>query len=114
MRVSSNFFTVLAAQPILGRTHSREEERAGVTPSVVISHGLWNRRYGADPEVIGRVVELDGETVHPDLTRHGLIPYDRAATTRDSTRSFTHTPPVSLRVEERAANRRRHVCAGML
>ena len=63
MRVSSNFFSVLAAQPVLGRAPTRDEESAGVTPSVVISHGLWNRRYGADPGVIGRLVELDG-TMH--------------------------------------------------
>ena len=72
MRVSSNFFTVLAAQPVLGRSPTRDEERAGVTPSAIISHGLWNRRYGADPGVIGRLVELDG-TMHQIV---GVAPPD--------------------------------------
>ena len=64
MRISGDFFSVLAAQPVLGRAPTREEERFGVTPTAVISHGLWSGRYGADPDVIGRLVELDGRMHH--------------------------------------------------
>jgi putative ABC transport system permease protein len=58
-RASWNYFGVLGIVPQLGRTFTREEERAG-HPVAVISHGLWQRRFGADSAVIGTDVLLDG------------------------------------------------------
>ena len=58
-KVSASFFEVLGAQPARGRTFTPEAVAAG--PEVVLSHGLWRRRFGADPAVVGRAVVLDGE-----------------------------------------------------
>jgi len=57
--VSGNYFDVLKVGPSLGRTFSPEEDdRPGSTPAAVISHGLWQRRFGADPNVVGRTFRL--------------------------------------------------------
>ena len=58
--VSSDLFPVLGVEPLLGRTFFPEEDRPGAAPAVVLSHGLWQRRYGSDPEILGRQIPLDG------------------------------------------------------
>jgi predicted permease len=57
-RVSANFFTILGVEPILGRVFSAEEEKRGESV-VVLSYGLWRRRFGASPQVLGADVILD-------------------------------------------------------
>jgi predicted permease len=58
--VSANYFEVLGVRPTLGSVFlSVEEEKAGRTPSVIISYGLWQRRYGADRSVIGRPIQIN-------------------------------------------------------
>jgi putative ABC transport system permease protein len=52
-RVTADFFPVLRAAPLLGRTFDRAEEVQGRAPVAVISHGLWRRRFGGTPDVIG-------------------------------------------------------------
>jgi putative ABC transport system permease protein len=61
VRVTASFFDVLGVRPALGRTFSREEEQPGRDRVVVLSHGLWTRRYGADPSVVGRPIRMDGQ-----------------------------------------------------
>jgi putative ABC transport system permease protein len=61
MRVSPDFHRVLDVQPALGRSFAPEEEVEGRHQVVIISDGLWQRRFGGDPGVVGRVVLLDGE-----------------------------------------------------
>jgi putative ABC transport system permease protein len=61
VRATAGFFQVLGATPVLGRFYSGEEDRPGGAAVVVLSEGLWRRRYGSDPAVIGRVVTLDGQ-----------------------------------------------------
>ena len=57
--VSGNYFDVLKVSPALGRTFSPDEDdRPGSTPAAVISHGLWQRRFGADPNVVGKTFRL--------------------------------------------------------
>jgi putative ABC transport system permease protein len=58
---SSQFFTLFGVSPILGRAFGREDAKPGNAGVVVLSHGLWLRRYGADRNVIGRDLILDGE-----------------------------------------------------
>jgi len=60
-RVTPNFFTVLGAPALIGRTFRSERTLARVGPEVVLSHGLWQRRYGGDPGVVGRSITLDGK-----------------------------------------------------
>src|SRR5262245_23908837 len=58
--VSASFFQLLGAHPALGRAFLPEEEQAGHAPVVIIGHGLWRRRFGAEPSVLGREITLDG------------------------------------------------------
>jgi putative ABC transport system permease protein len=60
-RVSPQFFDVLGATPVIGRAFLPGEEQPGRDRSVVIGDGLWKRRFGADPGVVGRQILLDGE-----------------------------------------------------
>jgi putative ABC transport system permease protein len=60
LRVTASFFSVLGVQPMLGRTFRREEEDAGRDRVVVLSHGLWTRRYRADPALVGNTIQIDG------------------------------------------------------
>lgn len=60
-RVSANFFTLAGVQPALGRSFLAEEDQPGRDRVVVISHGLWTRRFGADPGILNRTILLDGE-----------------------------------------------------
>ena len=59
--VTSNFLSLLSAGPQLGRFFLPHDEGQGAAPVVVISHELWQRRYGADPRIIGQPVRLSGE-----------------------------------------------------
>ena len=58
-RISSEFFPVVGMQPILGRNFRPEEDQAGAAPVVVIGAGLWKRKYGSSPDVIGKTMTLD-------------------------------------------------------
>jgi predicted permease len=62
MQVSAGFFKVLGYQPLLGRDFEKDDELQGRTDVVVLSHGLWVRRFGADASAIGRTVRLSGKS----------------------------------------------------
>jgi putative ABC transport system permease protein len=68
--VSGNFFDVLGARAALGRTLTADDDRRGSPPTLVLSHGLWQRRFGGDPHVVGRSVVLRGRT----FTIVGVMP----------------------------------------
>ncbi|MGA9770126.1 MAG: ABC transporter permease [Blastocatellia bacterium] len=57
---SNDFFPVLKVNPIHGRTFSPEEEQFGKHRVVVLSYGLWARRFGADSNIIGQAITLNG------------------------------------------------------
>ncbi|HYY56701.1 MAG TPA: ABC transporter permease, partial [Pyrinomonadaceae bacterium] len=61
-RVSSSYFPLLGIKPALGRTFLREEDQPDHSDVVVLSHGLWQRRFGGERSVVGRDVALDGES----------------------------------------------------
>jgi putative ABC transport system permease protein len=60
--VTADFFSTIGVQPLLGRDFLAEEDRPGGRRVVVLSHRLWVRRFGADPHVLGRSLQLSGET----------------------------------------------------
>jgi len=60
-RVSANLFTLLGVEPVLGRTFRAEEDQPG-SRVVILSYGVWQRRFGGDSGVIGRPVNLNGES----------------------------------------------------
>ena len=59
-RAAANFFDVLGAKPMLGRVFLPEDERVSRNQTVVLSYGLWQRRYGADPAIVGKTIKVDG------------------------------------------------------
>jgi predicted permease len=58
--VTSNLFSVLGVQPMLGRSFLPEEEQPGRNQVVILSYGFWQRRFGSDPALIGKTVTIDG------------------------------------------------------
>jgi predicted permease len=72
MRVTPSLFRVLRVEPALGRAFTEAEGQIGADQKIILSHGLWRRLYGADPNVIGRDVRL-GWTGQP-YTIVGVMP----------------------------------------
>ncbi len=60
-RVSGGFFRTLGVHPILGRDFNPEENRLGGPNVTLLSYGAWVHRFGAQPEVVGRTVDLDNQ-----------------------------------------------------
>ncbi len=60
--VTTNFFPTLGVRPALGRLLAPEDTLPGAPVALVLSHGLWLRRFGGDPTVIGRTVVLRDAT----------------------------------------------------
>ncbi|HWS87818.1 MAG TPA: ABC transporter permease [Pyrinomonadaceae bacterium] len=59
-QVGDGFFRVMRGTPLLGRTFLPEEQEEGKDNVIVLGHGLWQRRFGADPNVVGQSVSLGG------------------------------------------------------
>jgi putative ABC transport system permease protein len=70
--VSYNFFDVLGVVPAVGRSFRSDEDRAGAPRVTVLSHGLWQRRFGGDRKIVGKSVALNGES----YTVVGVLPQD--------------------------------------
>ena len=70
--VSSNFFELLGVSPFKGRTFLPQEETRGSEKVVLVSHGLWQRVFGGEQEVIGRQVKLSNQL----FTVVGIMPPD--------------------------------------
>ena len=60
--VTANFFDVLDVHPRLGRTFLPEEEQPGKDQEIILSYGLWERRYGSDANILGKTVKVSGKT----------------------------------------------------
>jgi len=58
--VSQNFFPLLGVEPEIGRQFSAEECKWHGPKAVMLSHGLWDRRFAADPKIVGKALEFDG------------------------------------------------------
>ena len=58
--ITANLFPMLGVQPILGRQMRAEDDRPGAPPVVILSHGVWQRRYAGDPSIIGRPITVNG------------------------------------------------------
>ncbi len=88
---SANFFAVFSAEPERGRLFIPTDEQAGHAPIVVVSHALWQRRFGGDPELVGKSISLDGQSYtvvgiapagfqYPDRTEVWVPPFRLAPT----------------------------------
>ena len=58
--VSINFFQVISVSPMLGRGFTADEERPGSNRVVILSHALWQRRFGGDPGILNKTISLSG------------------------------------------------------
>jgi putative ABC transport system permease protein len=90
MPVSTNLFSMLGVHPVLGRDFLSGEDQAGNENKVILSYGLWQRRFGGDRGVIGRVITLDRQP----RTVVGVMP-----------RGFSFPPPMHFGVGEVPAGR---------
>jgi predicted permease len=68
--VSQNFFALLGVRPQIGRYFSADECKWNGPKAVMLSHGLWERRFGSDPTIVGKAIRLDDEPV----TVTGVLP----------------------------------------
>ena len=59
--VSAGFFELLGVNPVLGRTFTADEDRLGANPTVMISEGLWKRKFASNPHIVGQAITLNGE-----------------------------------------------------
>jgi len=58
---SASLFPMLGIKPVVGRSFTPDEDRAGNVPIVMLSHRLWRSRFGADPAAVGRSITLDSQ-----------------------------------------------------
>jgi putative ABC transport system permease protein len=68
--VTTGFFSVLGVQPVLGRTFVPEDDKGWPQSVAIISHGLWKRRFGSDPAIVGKQVQMSSRS----LTILGVMP----------------------------------------
>jgi predicted permease len=93
LQASAGFFPALGVTPALGRTFTAEEDAPGQPLKVVLGDSLWRERFGADPRILGRVVDLNGRP----YTVIGVMPkgfsFPHANEMPDT---FTFAPSVQL------------------
>jgi predicted permease len=70
LMVSATFLATLGVHPAQGRDFNAADDRLGAPPVALLSDGFWHRRYGADPSVMGKSLQLDGT----DYTIAGILP----------------------------------------
>jgi putative ABC transport system permease protein len=61
LMVTDGTLPALGVQPVLGRTFTSADDRAGAPPRVLLMHGYWQRKLGSDPNVLGRTLMVDGQ-----------------------------------------------------
>jgi predicted permease len=68
--VSADFFALLGVKPVLGRMFLPGEDRVGAAPIVLISAGLWKRKFASSPDILGKSIALNGK----DYSIVGVVP----------------------------------------
>jgi putative ABC transport system permease protein len=91
-QVTSGMFATLRKQPVLGRAFAPEDDKPGAEPVVVLAEGFWERRFGRDPDLVGKKLTLSGES----FTVIGVAP----KTLHGSWRTIDAFTPL-LRLEDR-------------
>ena len=98
-RVNAAFFSVLGVNPLLGRTFQAGEDNPGAPLTTVLTYGLWQRKFGGDPGIIGRALTINGQShtvigVLPSNFQFALRPADLflpyQPTQNQLTRRFMH------------------------
>jgi putative ABC transport system permease protein len=109
-RITWGFFDMLGVRPAIGRSFTVEDDVPGGTTAVIVTDGFWRRRFGADPDVVGHTMMINGV---PHVVRGVLpqgfyfapggdadlwLPIDRSAETR--TQRFNHWLNVVARLRD--------------
>jgi len=84
--VSTNLFDTLGVRPSLGRSFSPAEEEAGQDRVVILSHGYWQQHFGADPNVLGKKILIDG--VDREIIGKAYREYRKTEREREAERLF--------------------------
>ena len=98
LQVSPNMFSLLGVQPIHGRSFQDGEDQPGRDRVAILSHPLWQRRFGGDPGIVGRPLTLNGES----FTVVGIMPQSFQFAPFWATGSEIWTP---LRLSQRLTDR---------
>jgi putative ABC transport system permease protein len=101
-RVTPNFFQVLKVSPSLGRLFASDEEQFGKHRVVLLSYGLWQRRFAGNREIVGRDIKLGGE----DYTVAGVMP--RGLPFFDNLPEVELWTPISFAPNDNMATRNNH------
>jgi putative ABC transport system permease protein len=70
--VSASFFETFGTVPLLGRALRPEDDLQGAAKVVVLSHGVWTRVFGADPNIVGKTLSLEGSFTVVGVMREGF------------------------------------------
>jgi predicted permease len=68
--ISQGFFEILGVSPVRGRLFTRDEDRLGSAPRTLISEGLWRRKFGSAPDILGKSITMNGD----GYTVIGIVP----------------------------------------
>jgi putative ABC transport system permease protein len=97
VRVSAGFFDIFGVKPMLGRTFAPDEDQLGKEHVVVLSHRIWESRFGSDRSLVGRTISLDNQPYTVIGIMPANTPFDRRSTDmwrplafepKDMTRNF--------------------------
>lgn len=73
--ISAEFFPALGVNPVIGRLFTKEEDRPGAQPVVLLDEGFWKSKFGASPDVLGRNITLNGNSYTVIGVVHGRVPF---------------------------------------
>ena len=97
--VSSQYFEVFGIRPELGRTFAPSDDVMGAEPVLILSHAFWQKQFGSDPQVIGKVVKMNDQRAH-DRGRapgHRPVPEQRRRVHADMACPFRAGPSRAAR-----------------
>jgi predicted permease len=94
---TAEFFPMLGVQPETGRVFIADDAEPGAPSVALLSHGTWRRRFGGDPGIVGRAIELNGQPV----TVVGVLPADFQFPLRGSAELWLPIRPSAAQAERR-------------
>lgn len=122
MHVTSGYFALFGAPVVAGRTFSAEEDRPNAGNFAVLSYGLWKRRFGGDPKIVGSSIQVDDQSwlvvgvIGPgfvtDARADLWIPFQFDLTSREMARNFNVAARLKAGVTTDQANAQLALAAG--
>ena len=112
-QITANTFDTLGARPLIGRGFTESEDSPGGEPVAVLVYGLWQNRFGGDPGVLGRSIELDGVSrrVVGVMPRGFALPTDFTVRAAEPSQVFV---PVQFDPKELSHGNHGYYAAGLL